>query len=63
MPLNCVLPDAGYTVAVEAVGNMGGSAQMGDLYVDNRLTNGFRLFTSGTADDVQVRLLVQHPGI
>lgn len=63
VPLNCVLPDACYTVAVEAVGNMGGSTQMGDLYVDNRLTNGFRLFTSGTADDVQVRLLVQHPGI
>ena len=63
VPLNCVLPDNGYTVAVEIMGSSGGPYQHGDVSAKDKLKNGFKLTMTGSADDVDVRLLVQHPGI
>ena len=63
VPLGRVLPDAAYQVAVEVLGSSGGRQQLGDVYAADRLQNGFKLTTNGTADDVTVRLLVQHPAI
>lgn len=63
VPLNRVLPDAGYLVHVEVVGSTGGRLQNGDVYAIDKLKNGFKLTTSGTADAVDVRLLVSHPAM
>ena len=63
VPLNCVLSDNGYTVAVEIMGSSGGPYQHGDVSAKDKLKNGFKLTMTGSADDVDVRLLVQHPGI
>lgn len=61
--LNRTLPDAEYLVGVEVVGSSGGRLQNGEVYAKDKLKNGFKLTTSGTADDVDVRLLVQHPAM
>ena len=61
--LNRVLPDNHYLVSVEVLGSRGGRLQTGDVYADGKLKNGFKVTTSGTADDVDVRLLVAHPAI
>ena len=63
MALNRTLPDADYIVGVEVVESSGGRLQNGDVYAKDKLKNGFKLTTSGTADDVDVRLLVSHPAI
>lgn len=63
VPLNRTLPDAEYLVGVEVVGSSGGRLQNGDVYAKDKLKNGFKLTTSGTADDVDVRLLVSHPAM
>lgn len=63
VPLNRSLPDAGYHVAVEVLGSAGGRLQNGDVYAKDKLKNGFKLAMSGTADDVDVRLLVAHPAM
>lgn len=63
VPLNRTLPDAEYLVNVEVVGSSGGRLQNGDVYAKDKLKNGFKLTTSGTADDVDVRLLVSHPAM
>ena len=61
--LNRTLPDAEYLVNVEVVGSTGGRLQNGDVYATDKLKNGFKLTTSGTADAVDVRLLVSHPAM
>ena len=61
--LNRTLPDAEYLVNVEVVGSTGGRLQNGDVYAKDKLKNGFKLTMSGTADDVDVRLLVAHPAM
>lgn len=61
--LNRTLPDADYIVGVEVVESTGGRLQNGDVYAKDKLKNGFKLTTSGTADDVDVRLLVSHPAM
>lgn len=61
--LNRTLPDADYIVGVEVVESSDGRLQNGDVYAKDKLKNGFKLTTSGTADDVDVRLLVSHPAI
>lgn len=61
--LNRTLPDAKYQVAIEVEGNKGGDFQLGNVFAVDKLKNGFKLRTSGTADDVDVRLLVQHPSM
>ena len=63
MPLNYVLPDNGYLVATEVLSLSGSRYQIGDLSCEDRLTNGFKLQTSGSADNIKVRMRVQHPGI
>ena len=63
VPLNRTLPDAEYLVDVEVVGSTGGRLQTGDVYATDKLKNGFKLTTSGTADAVDVRLLVSHPAM
>ena len=63
VPLNRTLPDAEYLVNVEVVGSTGGRLQNGDVYATAKLKNGFKLTTSGTADSVDVRLLVSHPAM
>lgn len=63
VPLNRTLPDAEYLVNVEVVGSTGGRLQNGDVYATDKLKNGFKLTTSGTADSVDVRLLVSHPAM
>lgn len=61
--LNRVLPDAGYHVCVEVLDRAGGAQQEGDILATDRLKNGFKLVTTGSADNVKARLLVAHPGI
>lgn len=61
--LNRTLPDAGYHVCVEVLDRAGGAQQEGDIRATDRLKNGFKLVTTGSADNVKVRLLVAHPGI
>jgi hypothetical protein len=63
VPLSFVLPDSGYLVDMEVLTLDGGRGQLGDLTCEDRLTNGFKLQSSGSADNIKVRLLVQHPGI
>lgn len=61
--LNRLLPDAGYHVCVEVLDRAGGAQQEGDIRATDRLKNGFKLVTTGSADNVKARLLVAHPGI
>lgn len=63
VPLNRVLPDNSYMVDVEAISYSGGIHQLGQLFVTDKLTNGFKLMTTGTADNINVRLLVQRPAM
>ena len=61
--LNRTLPDAEYQVMPEILSCAGGGHQAGEARVRDRLKNGFKLTVNGTADDVDVRLLVAHPAI
>lgn len=61
--LNRTLPDAEYQVMPEILSCVGGGHQAGEARVRDKLKNGFKLTVNGTADDVDVRLLVAHPAI
>ncbi len=61
--LNRPLPDADYLVAVEVESCVGGGLQAGEARVRDKLKNGFKLVTNGTADEVKVRMVVEHPAI
>ncbi len=61
--LNRTLPDADYHVSVEILSCAGGGHQAGEARVRDRLKNGFKLVSNGTADDVSVRMLVAHPAL
>ncbi|MDR2891585.1 MAG: hypothetical protein LBV80_00640 [Deltaproteobacteria bacterium] len=61
--LSNVLPDARYLVDMEVLSLDGGRGQLGDLTCEDRLNNGFKLQTSGLADNIKVRMLVQHPAV
>ena len=61
--LNRTLPDNEYLVDVEILSAVGGSQQLGEVYAADKLKNGFKVLLTGTADDVNVRLLVQRPEI
>ena len=61
--LNRPLPDSSYMVEVEVESCIGGDLQSGEARVRDKLKNGFKLVTNGTADEVKVRMLVQHPSI
>lgn len=61
--LNRSLPDNAYMVQVEIQSCAGGGLQVGEVRVMDKLKNGFKLVTNGTADDIQVRMLVEHPAI
>ena len=61
--LNRPLPDSAYMVEVEVESCIGGGLQAGEARVRDKLKNGFKLVTNGTADEVKVRMLVQHPSI
>ena len=63
VPLPHILPDSGYLVDMEVLSLDGGRGQLGNLTCEDRLNNGFKLQSSGNADNIAVRLLVQHPGI
>lgn len=58
-----ILPDGGYLVDTEVLSLEGGRGQLGELTCEDRLSNGFKLQSSGSADNITVRMLVQHPGI
>lgn len=60
VPLAHDLPDGGYQVTAEIEG---GEGRCGDVYAADKLANGFKLFTTGSADNVSARLLVQCPGL
>lgn len=61
--LDYMLPDASYLVYSEVVSFEGGTYQLGDLQAQDKLTNGFKLLLTGTADVVLVRYLVSRIGI
>lgn len=61
--LNRTLPDAEYLVLPEILSCAGGGHQVGEARVRDKLKNGFKLAINGTADNVDVRLLVAHPNI
>lgn len=63
VPLNRTLPDAEYQVMPEILSCVGGGHQAGEARVRDKLKNGFKLTVNGTADDVDVRLLVSHPAM
>lgn len=54
-----VLPDANYAVHLDVVSCEGGRQQIGALEVEDRLTNGFKIFLAGAADAVKIRYHVQ----
>ena len=47
----------------EILSCVGGGHQAGEARVRDKLKNGFKLTVNGTADDVDVRLLVSHPAM
>lgn len=61
--LNRPLPDSAYLVTVEVESCIGGDLQAGDVRARDKLKNGFKLVTSGNADEIRVRMLVEHPSI
>lgn len=63
VPLQRVLPDTEYAVAYEVLSCDGGRLQLGEVFVDSRLTNGFRLYVAGGSDTVRVRYIVQRINI
>jgi hypothetical protein len=54
-----VLPDANYAVHLDVASCEGGRQQIGALEVEDRLTNGFKIYLAGAADAVKVRYHVQ----
>jgi hypothetical protein len=54
-----VLPDANYAVLLDVVSCEGGRQQIGVLEIEDRLTNGFKIYLAGAADAVRVRYSVQ----
>ncbi len=61
--LNRTLPDAAYVVDIDVASFVGGASQLGQVFATDKLANGFKLMTSGTADTIIARLLVQHPAL
>lgn len=61
--LNRALPDSSYLVDIEVESCIGGDLQTGEVQPKDKLKNGFKLVTSGNADEIKVRMLVQHPSI
>lgn len=61
--LNRALPDSSYLVDIEVESCIGGGLQAGEARVRDKLKNGFKLVTNGNADEIRVRMLVQHPAI
>lgn len=61
--LNRALPDSSYLVDIEVESCIGGDLQTGEVQPKDKLKNGFKLVTSGNADEIKVRMLVQHPAI
>ncbi len=60
IPLNNILPDDGYQVKTEVISFEGGRQQIGEVFVDDRLKNGFKLYLAGSADTVLIRYIVTH---
>ncbi|WP_027178193.1 hypothetical protein [Maridesulfovibrio bastinii] len=52
------LPDATYQVDVEVISYEGSREQVGEVFVADRLSNGFKLYLAGAADRVEVRYTV-----
>ena len=63
VPLENQLPDTNYAVHCEIESFEGGREQVGSVFVDERLENGFKLYTDGTADTILVRMTVRRVGI
>lgn len=61
--LNRPLPDSAYLVDVEVESCIGGELQAGQVKAKDKLKNGFKLVTSGNADEIKVRMVVEHPAI
>ena len=61
--LGYILPDAEYAVHHEIVSCEGGREQVGDLFAEDRLNNGFKLYLAGTADAVQIRYTARRTDI
>lgn len=61
--LNRSLPDSAYLVEMEVQSCLGGNAQLGDIVAKDKLKNGFKLMSTGNADEINVRMLIQHPAI
>ncbi len=53
-----ILPDSDYTVETDVVSLEGGRQQAGELQVEDRLRNGFKLYLTGAADAVAIRYIV-----
>lgn len=58
-----VLPDTDYAVLHEIVSCEGGRLQAGDIEIQDRLYNGFKILSSGSADAVKIRYRVSRLGI
>lgn len=60
--LPVLLPRTDYAVAL-AVESATRARMVGELYVANKATNGFRIYMTGSADAVVVRWLVANPAL
>lgn len=61
--LNRTLPDADYIVVPEILSCTGGGLQVGEARIQGKLKNGFKVVVNGTADNVDVKLLVARPSL
>ena len=52
--LDYIFHDNDYQVAVDIDSFSGSMAQVGDILVEDRLRNGFKLYTTGTADEIVI---------
>jgi len=49
------MPDSSYAVDLDIVSYDGSGFQLGRIYADERAANGFKIYTDGMADNIQVR--------
>jgi hypothetical protein len=49
------MPDSSYAVDLDIVSYDGSGFLLGRIYADERAANGFKIYTDGMADNIQVR--------
>ena len=55
VPLPFAYTDKSYNIQLDVTGFVGSRFQLGDVFISDRQTNGFKIATNGTADGIVVR--------